>query len=72
MATAPTALLWLRCAGGAGLYLFGMDVLYDLENGIYGSGSGGVVEAAINLLTLTFSLLALRWAWTYRVSLVGD
>src|SRR5215213_9585389 len=62
----PTALLWLIAAGSAGMYLFGMDVLYDLENGIYGEGGGGIVEAGINLITLTFSVVALRWAWTRR------
>lgn len=61
-----TALLWLISAGAAGLYLFGMDVLYDLENDIYGKGAGGVIEAAINLITLGFSLIALCWAWTRR------
>lgn len=61
-----TALLWLIAAGGAGLYLFGMDVLYDLEHGIYGKGVGGVIEAAINVVTLVFSLVVLRWAWTER------
>ncbi len=42
----PSALFWLLCAGSAGAYLFCMDLLYDLENGIFTSGSGGVVEAA--------------------------
>jgi hypothetical protein len=62
----PAALLWLICAGAAGLYLFGMDVLYDLQNDIYGKGVSGVIEAAINLITLGFSLIALRWAWSRR------
>ncbi len=42
---APRALLWLIAAGSAGMYLFCMDVLYDLQNGIYGKGAGGVIEA---------------------------
>ena len=62
----PTALLWLIAAGSAGMYLFGMDVLYDLENGIYTEGSGGIIEAGINAVTLAFSVIALRWAWTRR------
>ena len=62
----PTALLWLIAAGSAGMYLFGMDVLYDLENGIYTEGSGGIIEAGINAITLAFSVIALRWAWTRR------
>jgi hypothetical protein len=67
----PTALLWLISAGAAGLYLFGMDVLYDLQNDIYGKGAGGIIEAAINLITLGFSLIALRWAWSRRDSLLA-
>ncbi len=66
----PTALLWLIAAGGGGLYLFAMDVLYDLEHGIYATGAGGVIEAAINLITLAFSLIALSWAWSNREELL--
>lgn len=67
----PSALLWLIAAGSAGMYLFGMDVLYDLQNGIYAKGAGGVIEAGINLITLTFSVVALRWAWTRRDALLA-
>lgn len=67
---APTALLWLIAAGSAGMYLFCMDVLYDLQNGIYGKGAGGVIEAGINAITLVFSVVALRWAWTRRDALL--
>jgi hypothetical protein len=67
----PTALLWLIAAGSAGMYLFGMDVLYDLQNGIYGKGAGGIIEAGINLITLVFSVVALRWAWTRRDALLA-
>jgi hypothetical protein len=66
------ALLWLLAGGGAGVYLFGMDVLYDIERGIWWrSGAGGVIEAAINVLTLAVSVGLLRWAWTRRASLVA-
>ncbi len=67
----PTALMWLIAAGSAGLYLFAIDVLYDLQNGIYGKGSGGITEAGINLITLVFSVIALRWAWSRRDSLLA-
>ncbi|MDR7086373.1 hypothetical protein J2X11_001212 [Aeromicrobium panaciterrae] len=66
----PTALLWLIAAGSSGMYLFCMDVLYDLENDIYGKGAGGIIEAGINLITLAFSVVALRWAWTRRDALL--
>ena len=68
----PMALLWLLAGGGAGLYLFGMDVLYDLEHGIWWhSGAGGGIEALINLLTLAVGLGLLRWAWRRRNALLG-
>ncbi|HVB91625.1 MAG TPA: hypothetical protein VND70_05940 [Acidimicrobiales bacterium] len=65
------ALFWLLAGGGAGLYLFGMDVLYDLEHGVWGKGGNGLVELAINALTLALSLGVLRWTWTHRVALSG-
>ena len=66
-----SALLWLIAAGSAGMYLFGMDVLFDLENGIYAKGAGGIIEALINLVTLAFSLIALHWAWANREDLLA-
>src|SRR5271170_1315551 len=46
-----SALLWMLCAGSASLYLAGMDVLFDLENGVYRQGdvAGVAVEAFINV-----------------------
>jgi hypothetical protein len=67
----PSALFWLLCAGSAGLYLFGMDFLYDVENGIFLSGAGGVVEALIVLVTLVFSVTVLRWSWAHRGELLS-
>src|SRR5581483_3244325 len=65
------ALLWLLLAGGAGVYLFGMDVLYDLEHGIWwSSGAGGVIELAINLATAAVSVVLIRWTWLHRDTLV--
>ena len=67
----PTLLLWLLTGGGAGVYLFGMDVLYDLEHGIYAKGAGGVIELGINLLTLGLSAWFLRWAWVRRTAILS-
>ncbi len=67
----PSAHFWLVCSGSAGLYLFGMDFLYDVENGIFTSGGGGVVEACIVAVTLVFSLTVLRFAWTRRDALLA-
>jgi hypothetical protein len=66
-----SALFWLVCAGSAGLYLFGMDFLYDLENGIFGKGAGGLIEAAIVLVTLVFSVTLLSWSWRHRGELLS-
>ncbi|HLN17496.1 MAG TPA: hypothetical protein VK277_12195 [Acidimicrobiales bacterium] len=66
----PTALLWLLAGGGAGLYLFGMDDLYDLQHGIWGKGGNGLLELAINVTTFVLSVAFLRWAWRRRRSLL--
>ncbi len=66
------ALLWLLAGGGAGLYLLGMDVLYDLQHGVWGKGGNGVVELIINLLTLGLSLFVLHWTWGRRDGLLGS
>ncbi len=58
----PSSLLWLVAAGGAGLYLLGMDMVYDLEHRIYASTSGGVIE----LLVAGASVGVLWWSWRYR------
>jgi hypothetical protein len=65
-----TALFWLLCAGSAGVYLFGMDVLYDLEHGIFLKGGGGAIEGVIVLLTLVFSVTLLTWSWRHRLELL--
>jgi len=62
----PAALFWLLAGGGAGVYLFCMDVLYDLEHGIWWKSGGGVIEAAINAVTLAYSVWLLRWTWARR------
>ena len=72
-AARPSALLWLLCAGSAGLYLFGMDFLYDVENGIFTKGGGGAFEAVVVALTLLFSVTVLSWSWRHRGELLsGD
>lgn len=68
----PLAVLWLLAGGGAGLYLFAMDVLYDLEQGIWWrSGAGGVVELGINVVTLAVSLGLVTWTWRHRTALLA-
>jgi hypothetical protein len=66
----PSALLWGLLAGGSGVYLFCMDVLYDLEHGIYAKGAGGLIELGVNLLTLGLSVWFLRFSWTHRAQIL--
>jgi len=67
----PWALLWGLLAGGAGVYLGCMDVLFDLENGIYlvpkgGDPSAVAIEITINALTFALSAIALTYLWRHR------
>jgi hypothetical protein len=48
-----------------------MDVLYDLEHGVWWKSGGGVIELAINLVTLVFSVWLMRWAWQNRATLAA-
>ena len=66
------ALFWLLAGGGAGLYLFAMDVLYDLQHGVWGKGANGVMELVINIVTLALSLFVLRWTWVRRDALLSS
>ncbi len=61
----------LLAAASCGLYLFAMDVLYDLEHGIWGRGGNGLIELAINVATLVLSVGIGRFAWVNRLELAG-
>ena len=63
-----SALLWSIAAGTTSIYLGLLDVLFDLENGIYRSSdrSGVIVEIVINVLTLSMGAVVLGWAWRKR------
>lgn len=66
-----SSFLWIIAAGATSIYLGLLDVLFDLQNGIYRSAdTGGVcVEVAINVLTLAFGAVILIWAWRSRRAL---
>jgi ferric-dicitrate binding protein FerR (iron transport regulator) len=66
-----SALLWLLAAGGAGLYLLGMDLYYDVRHGIYASSTGGVIELAIDVLVAAASIGVLWWSWRNRGLIAG-
>jgi hypothetical protein len=54
---------WTIVAAGSGIYLGCMDVLFDLENGIYALGGAAIVEIIINILTFLLGIIGLVWAW---------
>src|SRR5450432_4002235 len=68
-----SALLWSIAAGTTSIYLGLLDVLFDLENGIYHSADTGgvVVEIVINVLTLSMGAVVLVWAWRSRRALAA-
>jgi hypothetical protein len=68
-----SALLWCIAAGSVSIYLGLLDVLFDLENGIYRSpDTGGViVELVINVLTLSMGVVVLAWTWRNRGALLA-
>lgn len=70
----PTSLLWMLLAGSATLFLGGMDVLFDLENGIYVHGDPGnvAVEVLINVGCLAGGAAVIRFAWRHRASLLQN
>jgi hypothetical protein len=69
----PVAVVWVAAAGSSAIYLFAMDVLYDLEQQVWwSSGAGGWIELGINVLTLALGVLLLTWTWRRRVALQSD
>jgi hypothetical protein len=63
--------MWLFVFGGAGLYLCALDVLYDLEHGIY-TGRGGASELGLNVATAAMSIGTLVVAWHFRRDVLGE
>lgn len=67
----PNAIYWEFLAGGTGVYLALVGLLFDLENGIYvGRGGAGAaqigIEIAVVVFTLALSGFGLWWAWRNR------
>jgi len=64
----PSALFWLLAGGSASVYLGLMDVLFDLENGIYHSPDTGsvAVELFINVGCLAGGAAIIHFAWKHR------
>lgn len=70
-----SALFFCLAGGSASLYLAGMDILFDLQNGIYRAPTGDwgavVTEAVINALTFFIGAFVLGWAWRNRRGLAA-
>jgi hypothetical protein len=66
----PSALFWLLVGGGSSIFFGLMDVLFDLENGVYLAprGDWGAVgtEIAINVYSLGVGAWALWFGWNNR------
>lgn len=71
----PSTLLWMLLAGSASLYLGFMDVLYNLENGVYAehlkAGGSFLVELGVNVLAFAIPLYGIAFAWRSRWDLLG-
>jgi FtsH-binding integral membrane protein len=68
-----TALLWLLAAAGAGGFLLGMDLLYNLQHGVWFASGRGLVELARNLATAAGTVGLFAWTWPRRAELLaGD
>jgi hypothetical protein len=63
-----SALLWSVAAGTSSVYLALLDVMFDLQNGIYRSPDHGAVavEVTINVLTFVMGAVIIAWAWARR------
>ena len=67
-----TGLLWGLLGASSLLYLGCMDVLFDLENGMYAHMSADVVtEAVINVLCLAGGTVGAIWFWRQRGTLLA-
>jgi hypothetical protein len=69
----PSALLWCIAAGATSIYLALLDVMFDLQNGIYRSSDHGAVavEVTINVLTFALGAVVIVWAWGKRRELLA-
>jgi hypothetical protein len=66
----PPAVLFGIAAGSGSIFLGLMDVLYNLEHGMYALRSAEMgYEALINVLCLTLGPATMLYVWRWRVTL---
>ena len=63
----------LLAAGGAGGYLLAVEVLYNLQHGVWFASQRGVAELLRNLATGAGTVGLFSWTWPRRAELLaGD
>jgi hypothetical protein len=67
-----TALLWLLAAGGAGGFLLAVEVLYNLQHGVWFASQRGLAELVRNLATGAGTVGLFAWAWPRRAELLAS
>ena len=67
----PTAQLWRLAAGGAGGFLLAVDLLYNLQHGVWFASQRGLAELLRNLATGAGTVGLFAWAWPRRAELLA-
>ena len=68
-----SALLWLLAAGGSAGFLLAVDVLYNLQHGVWFASQRGLTELVRNLATGAGTVGLFAWTWPRRAELLaGD
>ena len=68
-----SALLWLLAAAGAGGFLLAVEVLYNLQHGVWFASGRGLTELVRNLATGAGTVGLFTWTWPRRAELLtGD
>ena len=68
-----SALLWLLAAGGSAGFLLAVDVLYNLQHGVWFASQRGLTELVRNLATAAWTVGLFAWTWPRRTELLaGD
>jgi FtsH-binding integral membrane protein len=66
-----SALLWLLAAAGASGFLLAVDVLYNLQHGIWFASGRGLTELLRNLVTGAGTVGLFAWTWPRRGELLA-
>ncbi len=68
-----SALLWLLAAAGSGGFLLAVDLLYNLQHGVWFASHRGLTELVRNLATGAGTVGLFTWTWPRRAELLaGD